>query len=100
MLKVRAETSVRGNRRPLIAQHFRLGLAGVHHRLNRDHHALTQPGSMSASPKIRNLRLLVQLRPDPMSDELSHYAESRGFHMLLDGRAHVAHRIPDPRLLD
>src|ERR1017187_3953610 len=100
MLKVRAETTVYGDRRPLIAQHSRLRLAVIHHRLNRDDHALAQLGAVSASPKVRNLRLLVQPRPNAVPNKLTHYAESRSLHMLLHGRAHIANRIPDPRLLD
>src|SRR5271169_4176244 len=83
MFKVRAETAVCGNRRPLVAQHARLGLAVIHHRLNRDDHALAQPRAVPARPEIWNLRLFVQTRADRMSHELTHDAESGSFHMLL-----------------
>src|ERR1039458_406907 len=100
MFKMRAETAVGGYCGPLVAQHSRLRLAVIHHRLNRDDHSLAQPGAVPARSEVRNLRLFVQPGPNPMPNELAHYAESRGFHMLLHRSAHIADRIPDPRLLD
>src|ERR1700683_2590747 len=99
VLEMSAATAVRGNRCPFIAQHSRLGLAVIHHGLNRDHHSLAQFGAVPPSPEVRHLRLFVQPRPDPVANELADHAESRGFHVLLHRRTHVANRVPDPRLL-
>src|SRR5580692_3164053 len=100
MLEVRAETAVDRNRSPLVAQNSRLGLAVIHHGLDRDDHALAQSRSMAARPTIRNLRLFVQPRPDAVSYKLTHHAESGDFYMFLHRRAHIADRVADPRLLD
>src|SRR5215831_1136894 len=100
MLEVSAKTSVCGHCCPLIAQHSRLRLAVIHHRFNREHHSLAQPGAMSAIPEVGNLWLFMQPRPDAVSNELAYDTESGGFYMLLHGCADVADRIPDSRLLN
>src|SRR5579859_4381373 len=97
---MRAETAVGGHGGPLIAEHPRLGLSVIHHRLDGEDHAFTQPGTVSTGAEVRNLRLFVQARPDTMAYKLAHYAESGGFDVLLNRRAHISDRIADPHLLD
>ena len=55
---------------------------------------------MPASPVVRNLRLFVQARPNAVSNEFAHDAESGGFPMLLHRRANIANRVTNPHLLD
>src|SRR5579862_845062 len=100
MLKVSTETSVCRDGRPFIAQHSRLGLAIIHHRLNCDHHSLSQFCSMPTRTKIRNLRLFVQPCPNAVSHKLTHHAEPGSFHVLLHRSANISNRVPDPSLLD
>src|SRR6516225_10123597 len=95
-----ADTSVYGHRCPLVAEHARLRLAGIHHRLDREDHSLTQARAVSAIAEVWNLRLFMQSRSNAVPNKLAYHAESRRFHMLLHGRTHVPDRIPDPRLLD
>src|SRR5579871_6593242 len=100
MFKVRAETSVRGDRCPLVAQHSRLGLPVIHHRFDRDHHAFAQPRAVTPSSEIRNLRLFVQTGTDAVSNKLTHYTKPGGFDMFLHCRAHISNRVADARLLN
>src|SRR5450755_1485875 len=97
---MRAAAAIGGYRGPLIFQNSRLRLAGVHHRLDRQHHTLAQTGAMAAGAEVGDLRLFVQTRPDSVPYELSHHAEAIGFDIFLDSRADVADRVPDPRLFD
>src|SRR5258706_5553356 len=62
VFEIRAVTAVGRNRRPLVFQNSRTRAAGVHHRLNREDHALPQPGALTLRSKIRNLRLFMQPR--------------------------------------
>src|SRR5690349_5803559 len=100
MLKMGAETAVRGYCRPLVTQNSGFGLAEIHHRLDRENHSLSQPGSVTACTVVRNLRLFMQPCPDPVTNKLTYYAESRGFNMLLHCRANISHGVPDPYLLN
>src|SRR5256885_5300233 len=100
MFKVRAETSVCGNCRPLVAQNPRFRLAEIHHRLNRENHAFSQSRAVSAGAVVGDLRLFVQPRSDAMPNELPHHAESRGFHMLLHRSTNIADGVADPGLLN
>src|SRR5215469_8710374 len=87
-------------RGPLIAQDARFGLAEIHHRLDRKHHSLSQPSTMSWCAEVRNLRFFMQLGSNPVPDKLSHYAETRGLHKRLHSRTNISHRISDPHFLD
>src|SRR5437763_10414480 len=86
---MRAVAAISGHCRPLIIEHTRSGLAGVHHGLDGQHHAVAQPRSVAASSKVRNLRLLVQLGSNAMSYKLTHYAEAVRFNQFLHRRAYV-----------
>ena len=71
---------------------FTAGLARVHHRLDRQHHALGQPRPAPRRPVVGHLRLLVQRRPDPVADELAHHREA----VRLDVPLHRVRRCPTP----
>ena len=73
---------------PSSALEHHLGPAGVDHRLDRQHHARHQPRAPARLPEVRHLRVLVQLRADPVADELPHHREA----VRLDVRLH---RVPD-----
>src|SRR5271155_2135682 len=90
VLEVGAEAAVFGYRGPLVVQHTRAWLAVVDHRLDGQHHTLTQLCAMTASSEVRDLGLFVQPRPDPVSDKLADYAEAGGFHVLLHGGAYIS----------
>src|SRR5881397_3440507 len=100
MLKMRATTAIRGDCRPLVAQNSGFGLAEIHHRLNCENHSLAQSRAVTACAVVRNLRLFIQPCPDPVSNKLTHDAESRGLNMLLNCRANISHRVPNPDLLN
>ena len=57
-------------------------------------------GAVPTGTEVRNLRFFVQLGADAVPHELTHHAEAVGFHIFLHGRAHIAHGISHPRLLD
>src|SRR5579864_2068960 len=99
MLEVRAETAVRCHSRPLVAEHARLRLAEIHHGLNCQHHTFSQLCAMTARSEVRDLRLFMQFRPDPVSHEFANHAESGSFHVFLHRRSNVSHRVADAHLL-
>src|SRR5580658_1980936 len=100
MFKVRAVAAVYGYGRPLVTQNFHLGTPRVHHRLNRQHHTLSQLRALALLAKVRDLRRFMQLGSDAMPNEVSHHAESVRFHVLLDRRPNVPYRVADLHLLD
>src|SRR5580692_3528050 len=100
MLEVCTETAVYRHCRPLVTKNARLRFSEVHHGLDRQHHAFAQFRTVTASPEIRNLRLFVQARPDSVTYEFANHAESGGFHVFLNRRAHVSYRIPYSCLVD
>src|SRR2546429_673522 len=97
---MRAVAAISGHCRPLIIEHARSGLAGVHHRLDGQHHAIAQPRSVATSSKVRNLRFLVQLGSNAMSHKLTHYAETIGLNKFLYRGPNVPDGIADSRRLN
>ena len=73
------------------ASTFTAGLPGVHHRLDREHHALGQPRPAARLAVVRHLRLLVHLLADAVPDELAHHREPVRLDVLLHGVADVRH---------
>src|ERR1035437_6944339 len=100
MLKVRAVTAVERYGRPLVAQNFGLGTSRVHHRLNRQDHALGQLRALALAAEVRNLRRFMQLRPDAMPNKFPHHAEPVRFHELLNRRPNMPYRVAYLYLLD
>ena len=82
------------------ASTFTAGPADVHHRLDRQHHALGQPRSAARLAVVRNLRLLVQRRADAVADELAHHREPVRLDVLLDRVPDVRDPAAEPHLLD
>src|SRR5207245_4753912 len=100
MLEMSTVAAVGGYGGPLVVEHAGSRLPGIHHRLNRQHHALAQPGAMSADPEIGHLRFLMHAGTNAVSHELSHYAEAVGFDKVLHRSAHIPHGIADASRLD
>jgi len=100
MLEVRAVTAVYRYRSPLVAQHLGLWTTRVHHGLDCQNHALGQLRALTFFAEVRNLRRLVQLRSDTVTDKIPHHAEPVRFHQLLDRRSNVSDGVADLDLLD
>src|ERR1051326_970928 len=100
MLKVCADAAVLRDGGPAVFQNSCLGLAGVHHRFDGDDHAFAQPGAVPAGTEVRDLRVLVEPRPDTVSDEFADHAEAVGFHQFLHRRSDIAHSVADARRFD
>src|ERR1700680_3052765 len=92
--------SVGRHRRPLVFQHPHLGASAVHHRLDRQHHSLLPPRAVARLTLIRELRLFVHPRPDPVPHELPHHRKPVSFHPSLHRRRDVAQPVSQPRLFD
>src|SRR5438270_2088170 len=91
VLEVRRGAAVRCFRHPLIPHsHFRASC--VHHRLDGDDHALLQPRTASLVTIVRQVGLVVHLRPDPVTHELTHHRET----VLLDPALHGVADIAEP----
>src|SRR6266536_2037333 len=91
VLEVSAWLAILGHCRPLVVQHPDRCNACVHHRLDRDHHALAQLQPVLPKSIVRDLRVFVQLGPDAVAHELAHHAEPGGLDELLHRRADIAH---------
>ena len=76
------------------------GPPSVHHRLDREHHALAQPDAAVGLAEVRHLRILVQPPADAVPDELAHHREARALGMLLDRGRDVADAPTRPDCLD
>src|SRR5258708_8123518 len=100
MLKVRAVTAVERYGRPLVAQNLGLRTPRVHHRLNRQNHAFGQLRALALLAEIRNLWRFMQFRPYTVAHKFSHHAEPVRFHVFLDRRPNVSHRVANLYLLD
>src|SRR5215831_19749369 len=100
MLKMRAVAAVGGNCSPFIVQDTGSRLARIHHRLDGNHHALTQTSTVSADSEIRDLWLFVQPGTNAVSDKLPHHAEAVGLHVFLYRRPDIANRVTDPGSLN
>src|SRR5216683_5223605 len=91
MLEMRRGAAIRCFRHPL-APHANFRLAGIHHRLDGDDHALLQPRAASLVTVVRQVRLVVHLRSDSVPDELAHHRET----VLLDPALHRVADIAEP----
>src|SRR5712692_2456113 len=54
MLEMRAVAAISGDGGPLVIEHAGSWLAGIHHRLNRQHHTFTQAGTLSTRSEVWN----------------------------------------------
>src|SRR5688572_20565752 len=104
MLKVRGQRAVERASRPAIAvgahvlnhsvaagaleARLQLRTDLAQHRLDRQDHSFTQLQTAAALPVVVNLRLLVHLPADAMTDEVADDMEAARLRMLL-------HRCPD-----
>ena len=95
-----AQTPIDGYGGPLIVEQLGIRLADIDHRLNRQHHAFSEPRTVSACSIIGNLRFLVQPGSDSVSHKLAHYAEAVRFHHLLHSRPNISNRAADAGGLD
>src|SRR6267142_3107919 len=86
VLEVRRGAAIRRFRHPLVA-HPNFRPARVHHRLDRNDHALLQPRAVTFVAVVRQVGLVVHLRADAVPDELPYHRKS----VLLDP---TLHRVP------
>src|SRR5207248_11646829 len=76
VLKMRAVAAILGNCGPVVVQQSCARLARVDHGFDRQDHAFFQLGTVTAHPKIRHLRLFVQLPPNAVPHEFPNNAET------------------------
>src|SRR5579872_568265 len=69
MLEMRRKPSVGGDHRPLVRLRANLPRTGVDHRLDREHHAGFEDGSIACATVIRHRRVFVQVRADTVAHE-------------------------------
>src|SRR5437879_3124593 len=100
VLPLRREAVVLGDDGPAVGKLADRRLAGVDHGFDRESHSLLKARTGSRAPVMQDLRLLVELAPDPMAAELSHHAVSVAFGVLLDGRPDVAQKSPVAHRID
>src|SRR5579871_33729 len=90
MLEVRRIGTVLGHRRPLVFQDYSFRTSGVHHGLHCQHHAFFQSRVLVLFVDvIRDLRLFVKLRSNPVAHIFPHNRKPVRLHVLLHGAANV-----------
>src|SRR5258708_37446041 len=99
MLEMRRGAAIRCFRHPL-APHANFRLAGIHHRLDGDDHALLQPRAASLVTVVRQVRLVGHLRSNSSPRELAHHPETLLLHPALHRVAHIAEPCSRPPLCD
>src|SRR5262245_1082668 len=100
VLEVRRQAAVARHRGPAVGQHLHRRLSGVHHRLDREHHALSQPRSTPRLAVIGHLRVFVHALTDPVADELANDRKAVGLDVPLHLVPDVRHAAAGPRPLD
>src|SRR5208283_4171635 len=100
VLEMGAVAAVFGYSSPLVVQQPSAWLADVHHRLDRQHHAVAQLRTMPRSSVVRNLWFFMQPGADAVPDKLAHHAETIAFHVLLHRRPDIADGISRARRLN
>src|SRR6266568_8193545 len=99
VLEVRRGAAIRRFRHPLIPHaHFRA--ARVDHRLDGDDHALLQPRAASLFPIVRQVRLVVHPRSDPVPDKLAHHRKTVLLHPALHRVANIAQPVARAHLVN
>src|SRR6185437_3558043 len=81
-----------GHHRPAVRQHFRIGLAGVDHRLDREGHALLQLQAGAGLAVMQNLRVFVIDAADAVPTVILDHRETGALGVLLDRMADIAQR--------
>src|SRR5581483_5176128 len=99
VLEMRRIGAVTRHRSPAVFPHLRIGLAGIDHRLDGQHHAFLQPWVLVLPVHIVwHLRLLVQPGADSVAYELANYRKPVGHHMPLDRSTHVEETVAGSHL--
>ena len=86
--------SILGNRRPAVAQHLNIRLAGIHHGLNGNHHAHLQLHAAAPLAKVRHLGIFVHVNPNAVTHKVPHHGKAFRLNHILHRRAHIAERCP------
>src|ERR1700740_2470181 len=91
---------VPGDHRPIVLKQHHARFSNIDHWLNRQGHSRLELRSRSGSSVVRNLRFLVEIPADPVTDELSHDTESVLLDGVLNGGADHAEATAFSRLFD
>src|SRR3989442_14061585 len=100
VLAVRRGLAILRPHRPPVPVHYHFISAEVHHRFDRQRHAIPQHGPRPGLSEVRDLRLLVQRSPDAVAGEVSYHRESCRLHVLLDGCPDVSQPLARPGHFD
>src|SRR5581483_11109713 len=100
MLKMRRQAAVARHRGPMILEDLHCALAHIHHRFKRQYHAGLQPRPLTRLAVVRDLRLLMKLPPDAVSDKIGDDREAGGLRNLLDRMRNVRKTVANHRLGD
>src|SRR5277367_584354 len=94
MLEMGRKGPVLRHRGPFVVQDAHFGRAGVDHRFDGQNHPFFQARVLtSAVDVVGNLRLFVQLRPDPVSHHLAHHRKAVFHYVVLHRSANVEQPI-------
>ena len=80
---------------PTVAERLRFVAAEIDHGLDREGHAGPDLVARALAAEVRNLRLLVHRKADPVTDHVAHDAEAVGLDVRLDGIRDVADASAD-----
>src|SRR5262252_8185258 len=97
---MRGATAIGCLDRPLVRHQTCSAASGVEHRLDGKDHSGTQLDTCARLAMMQDVRILVKVAPDPMTDVLAYDAIPITFGVGLDGRANVAEALARLRLFD
>src|SRR6185369_17341164 len=100
VFKMRRAASIRRSRRPSILVDPNGRRAGIHHRLDREHHARRDRAPASPLAEVRHLGILVQRAADAVPYEIAHHRKTCRLGPLLHRRADVTEVRTFARVLD
>src|SRR5580704_5181292 len=84
VLEMRRITAIRGDCRPVVFQDSHARPARVHHRFDGKHHSFLKPRPLAGRAIIRELRILVHLGSDAVTNKFTHHRKT----ILLDPLLH------------
>src|SRR5215468_6697397 len=93
VLEMRGRASIRRFRCPLIA-HPDVRTPRVHHRLDGDYHSFLQSRAAPRFAVIRQVRLVVHFRSNPMPDKFANHRKTVLLDQALYGVSNIAEPVP------
>src|SRR5262245_36046995 len=73
VLELGRQFPVLRHRRPLVVEHLYFPRSNVDHRFDSERHARFQTPATAPMPDVADLRFVMELPPDAVTDEIAHH---------------------------